>query len=48
MPPLQSAADLALIDAWIAQTIGIYTGEVTIRRAEHACLDNLRKGRVIR
>lgn len=48
VPPLAGADDLPALDAWIAQVIGIYQGELTIRRAEHRCMDALRSKGVIR
>lgn len=48
VPVLLSLADLPAMDEWILQALGVYTGEVTIRRGEHACMDQLRKGGAIR
>jgi hypothetical protein len=47
VPELRGAPDLPANDAWKAQMIGAYQGEVTIRQAEHACWDSLRAKGVI-
>ena len=47
LPSLSNAAGLVAMDEWIANAIGIYTREITIRRGEHACMDKLRTGGVI-
>lgn len=48
VPEFRGAPDLAPSDAWKAQMIGLYQGEVTIRLGEHACLNDLRAKGVIR
>lgn len=47
VPLLTSAADIADNDAWKAQVIGLYEGEVAIRKAEHDCWNSLRAKGVI-
>lgn len=39
---------LAAMDQWALAAIGVYAGEVTIRRGEHACMRALRERGVIR
>lgn len=48
VPLLVTAADIPANDAWKAEAIGAYTGEVVIRQSEHACWDELRARGVIR
>lgn len=48
VPDLRGAPDLAPLDAWAAQMIGLYQSEVTIRLGEHACWHDLRSKGVIR
>lgn len=48
VPPLTTAADIPANDTWKAEAIGLYAGEVAIRREEHGCLDELRAKGVIR
>lgn len=48
IPRLRGASDLAPSDAWIAQLIGLYQGEVTIRMGEHKCWNALRAKGLIR
>jgi hypothetical protein len=47
VPPLHSADDIPANDAWKATVIGLYEGEVRIRKAEHACWATLRAKGVI-
>ena len=47
-PPLHSADDIPANDAWKATLIGLYEGEVSIRKAEHDCWASLRAKGVIR
>lgn len=39
---------LKAMDTWALQMLGIYTGEVTIRQTEHACMQALRQKDIIR
>lgn len=48
VPQLVTVADMPANDAWKGEMLGLYTSEVTIRRAEHECLDDLRAKGVIR
>lgn len=38
---------LKAMDTWALQMLGIYTTEVTIRNSEHACLNALRREKII-
>lgn len=50
LPPLSTPPGqmLAAMDQWVLAAIGVYAGEVTIRRGEHACMRDLRERGVIR
>jgi hypothetical protein len=39
VPELRGAADIPAKEAWMAQMIGLYQAEVTIRRVEHTCME---------
>lgn len=47
VPELNGAPDIPANDQWKVEMIGLYQTEVTVRRSEHACMDQLRKGGVI-
>jgi hypothetical protein len=49
LPPVTTAPShmLEAMDTWALQMLGLYTREVTIRHNEHACMDQLRKQKII-